>query len=111
MPNRTIAPVLAALLTVPAAASALLTTPATLAAQGLSDDQLEPLVARVEAGVLERAKLAQVMVDKIFSFSELGQQEIETSGLHHGDPGGERLRHRTRTRGHPDGLVRALGER
>ena len=36
-------------------------------------------MARAEEGVLERAKLAQVMVDKIFSFSELGQQEIETS--------------------------------
>ena len=59
---------------------ALLTTPTVLAAtQGLSDDELEPLTARVEEGVMERAKLAQVMVDKIFSFSELGQQEIETS--------------------------------
>ena len=69
MANRTIA----------AALAALLTAPAAVAAQGLSDEQLEPLVARVEAGVLERAKLAQVMVDKIFSFSELGRQEIETS--------------------------------
>ncbi|MDE2796911.1 MAG: amidohydrolase, partial [Gemmatimonadota bacterium] len=60
MANRTTAATLAA----------LLTAPATLVAQGLSDDQLEPLVERVEAGVLERAKLAQVMVDKIFSFSE-----------------------------------------
>ena len=65
--------------TLAAALVALLGTPAVLAAQSLSDDELEPLVARVEAGVLERAKLAQVMVDKIFSFSELGQQEIETS--------------------------------
>ena len=59
---------------------ALLTTPTVLAAtQGLSDEELQPLTARVEEGVMERAKLAQVMVDKIFSFSELGQQEIETS--------------------------------
>ncbi len=57
----------------------LLTTPIASAAQSLSDEELEPLTARVEQGVLERAKLAQVMVDKIFSFSELGQQEIETS--------------------------------
>ena len=65
--------------TIAAALAALLILPATVAAQGLSDEQLESLVARVEAGVQGRAKLAQVMVDKIFSFSELGQQEIETS--------------------------------
>ena len=59
--------------------AALLLTPAVTVAQSLSDEELEPLVARVEEGVLERAKMAQVMVDKIFSFSELGQQEIETS--------------------------------
>lgn len=41
--------------------------------------ELDDLIERVEAGVAERAKLAQVMVDKIFSFSELGQQETETS--------------------------------
>ncbi len=70
MVKRTITATLVALLTVPTVLSA---------AQGLSDDELEPLVASVEEGVLERAKLAQVMVDKIFSFSELGQQEIETS--------------------------------
>ena len=70
MSQRTLAATLVALLSAPAA---------TAAAQGLPDDELAPLVARVEAGVLERAKLAQVMVDKIFSFSELGQQEIETS--------------------------------
>ncbi|MDE2986200.1 MAG: amidohydrolase [Gemmatimonadota bacterium] len=83
MPNRTTAATLAALPTTPSAVAALLTTllttPAPATAQVLSDGQLKPLVARVEAGVLERAKLAQVMVDKIFSFSELGQQEIETS--------------------------------
>jgi aminobenzoyl-glutamate utilization protein B len=39
--------------------------------QGLLDD--------VEERVQERAVLAQQMVDKIFSFSELGFQEIETS--------------------------------
>ncbi len=51
-----------------------LVLPGPSAAQSLED-----LTERVDAGVLERAKLAQVMVDKIFSFSELGQQEIETS--------------------------------
>ncbi|MDH3732815.1 MAG: amidohydrolase [Gemmatimonadota bacterium] len=37
------------------------------------------LLDRVEAEVASMEKLTQVMVDKIFSFSELGQQELETS--------------------------------
>ena len=45
----------------------------------LTGQSLEDLTSRVDQRVQERAKLAQVMVDKIFSFSELGQQEIETS--------------------------------
>ena len=57
----------------------LLLAPARVGAQSVSDGELDALVERVESGVLERAKLAQVMVDKIFSFSELGQQETETS--------------------------------
>ena len=65
--------------TITATLAALLVMPATSDAQSLTDEELDPLVTRVEEGVLERAKLAQVMVDKIFSFSELGQQEIETS--------------------------------
>jgi len=40
---------------------------------------LEKLKSEVIKKVDERAKLAQVMVDKIFSFSELGFQEVETS--------------------------------
>ena len=59
----------------------LLLLPFTLAAAPVATaaQDLDDLIERVEAGVMERAKLAQVMVDKIFSFSELGQQEIETS--------------------------------
>ena len=41
--------------------------------------RVKDLVAQVDAEVGERAKLVQVMVDKIFSFSELGFQEVETS--------------------------------
>jgi aminobenzoyl-glutamate utilization protein B len=37
------------------------------------------LVREVEDEVAAMSKLTQVMVDKIFSFSELGQQEVETS--------------------------------
>jgi aminobenzoyl-glutamate utilization protein B len=56
------------------AAVLALLLPSTAFAQSLED-----LTEDVDAGVQSRAKLAQVMVDKIFSFSELGQQEIETS--------------------------------
>jgi aminobenzoyl-glutamate utilization protein B len=48
-------------------------------AQSNSPD-LQALLSEVEAEVESMAKLTQVMVDKIFSFSELGFQEYETSG-------------------------------
>lgn len=65
----------------------VLFAPAALAAQAPSQDEsrdmdparLRSLTNEVEAGVLDRAKLVQVMVDKIFSFAELGFQEVETS--------------------------------
>lgn len=41
--------------------------------------QIETLKAEVREKVQKRAKKAQVMVDKVFSFSELGFQEKETS--------------------------------
>ncbi len=52
-------------------ATAILATP--IPTQG------QDLYERVEDEVAGMAKLTQVMVDKIFSFSELGQQEFETS--------------------------------
>jgi len=52
--------------------SLMMTPP--LVAQGV-----DRLTDEAEAMVDQQAKLVQVMVDKIFSFSELGQQEIETS--------------------------------
>ena len=39
----------------------------------------EALKAEVKQSIQEDAKLAQVMVDKVFSFAELGFQEYETS--------------------------------
>ena len=39
----------------------------------------ERLLAEVSAEVQENRKLAQVIVDKLFSFSELGFQEVETA--------------------------------
>jgi aminobenzoyl-glutamate utilization protein B len=45
----------------------------------VSAGKLKTLKAQAVAGVDSRAKLAQVMNDKIFSFGELGFQETETS--------------------------------
>ena len=58
-------------------ARSLLAVVAMLLPTGLAAQ--EALLDRVEAEVASMEKLTQVMVDKIFSFSELGQQEIETS--------------------------------
>lgn len=41
--------------------------------------RIADLIDEVDAGAVERAKLAQEIVDKIFSFGELGMQEFETS--------------------------------
>ena len=49
------------------------------AAPAASDDRLERLKKEALVEVESRAKLTQVMVDSIFSFGELGFQEIETS--------------------------------
>ena len=58
----------------------LLCLPLTASAQARLDDaRLDALMTEAEAEVQNRAKFAQVMVDMIFSFSELGMQEVETS--------------------------------
>ena len=44
-----------------------------------SDDKLDRLKTLVANDVEDQAKLIQVMVDKIYSFGELGFQEVETS--------------------------------
>lgn len=49
------------------------------AAGDVAAGKLKTLKAEAVAGVESRAKLAQVMNDKIFSFGELGFQEVETS--------------------------------
>ena len=43
------------------------------------EQKLEAYKAEAAASVESMAKLAQVMVDSVFSFGELGFQEIETS--------------------------------
>lgn len=49
------------------------------AQSSFSESEIEDLKKKAEKGVESRAKMAQVMVDKIFSFSELGFQEVESS--------------------------------
>ena len=60
------------------ATAAVLAGPAS-AAGALTPGQIAALKTRAVAGVETRTKLAQVMVDQIFSFGELGYQEVETS--------------------------------
>jgi aminobenzoyl-glutamate utilization protein B len=57
-------------------AGALLPTPAS--GQDVDAQRLDELVEAVEAGVEAREKLVQEIIDKLFSFSELGFQEVET---------------------------------
>ena len=48
-------------------------------AQAYTEQQIEAWKVEAAQKVEQNAKLAQVMVDKVFSFAELGFQEIETS--------------------------------
>ncbi|WP_116769354.1 peptidase dimerization domain-containing protein [Maribacter litoralis] len=57
----------------------MLTLLGTYAQKKRSNKQIEKLKSEVSTLVDENKKLSQVMVDKIFSFSELGFQEIESS--------------------------------
>lgn len=54
-------------------------TPGAFAQKKMSKKKIEDLKEEVALAVEKNSKLTQVMVDKIFSFSELGMQEIETS--------------------------------
>jgi len=62
-----------------AGALAMILAGPPVAAADLSAGKLKSLKAEAVAGVESRAKLAQVMNDEIFSFGELGFQEVETS--------------------------------
>lgn len=59
---------------------ALLTISFSSLAAEISDEQRNELKQEIVAAIDSKAKLAQVMTDMIFSFSELGFQEFETSG-------------------------------
>src|SRR3954471_9526762 len=53
--------------------------PVALAAQAKPDPRLDRLKTELATAIDGKAKLAQQMVDQVFSFGELGMQEIETS--------------------------------
>ncbi|WP_419255865.1 amidohydrolase [Caulobacter sp. ErkDOM-YI] len=55
------------------------TAVSAMAETTVSASRLKALKAQAVAGVESRAKLSQVMNDQIFSFGELGFQEVETS--------------------------------
>ena len=57
----------------------VLAASAAVAAPGMLDDRRDRLKTEAFVEVEKRAKLTQVMVDSIFSFGELGFQEVETS--------------------------------
>lgn len=59
--------------------SALLCCNFAVAQKKLSEKKKEALKEEVAAIVGQEAKMSQVMVDKIFSFAELGFQEVESS--------------------------------
>jgi aminobenzoyl-glutamate utilization protein B len=52
---------------------------APLVAQTPADPRVDKLKTELARGIDSRAKLAQQMVDEVFSFGELGMQEVETS--------------------------------
>ncbi len=53
--------------------------PVILSAQGRPDPRVERLKVELAKAIDGRAKMAQQMVDQVFSFGELGMQEVETS--------------------------------
>ena len=53
--------------------------PVLLGAQAAADARLDRLKTELARAIDSRAKLAQQMVDQVFSFGELGMQEVETS--------------------------------
>ena len=57
----------------------LLALPIESLAQEFSSEKIEALKQEVTQAIDGEAKMAQVMVDKVFSFSELGFREFETS--------------------------------
>ena len=61
-----------------AAIALLIAWPVPATGQAVDSQQLSTLMEEVDQGVLAREKLVQEIIDKLFSFSELGFQETET---------------------------------
>jgi aminobenzoyl-glutamate utilization protein B len=61
------------------ATACVVVAPALLGAQATADLRLDRLKTEVARTIDGRARLAQQMVDQVFSFGELGMQEVETS--------------------------------
>jgi aminobenzoyl-glutamate utilization protein B len=59
--------------------SACLFLPALLGAQAASDPRLDRLKTEITRSIDAKSTLAQRMVDQVYSFGELGMQEVETS--------------------------------
>lgn len=82
-PPRPLGVASAAALAAPLVLLGLLLSPGLLAAQddapAVDRERLDALYGEIEQGVEDRRDLTADMVDKIFSFSELGQQEFATS--------------------------------
>jgi len=60
-------------------ACSFLLLPAALGAQGATDPRLDRFKTEIARAIDGKAKLAQQMVDQVYSFGELGMQETETS--------------------------------
>jgi aminobenzoyl-glutamate utilization protein B len=53
--------------------------PSTVGAQAKPDPRIDRFKTEIARGIDARAKLGQQMVDQVYSFGELGMQEVETS--------------------------------
>jgi aminobenzoyl-glutamate utilization protein B len=53
--------------------------PSTVGAQTKPDPRIDRFKTEIARGIDARAKLGQQMVDQVYSFGELGMQEVETS--------------------------------
>jgi aminobenzoyl-glutamate utilization protein B len=60
-------------------ACSVLVWPVAVAAQAKPDPRIDRLKTELATAIDAKAKLAQQMVDQVFSFGELGMQEVETS--------------------------------
>ncbi len=90
----------------------LLASSVCLCAQGTTTPEKEASIKADLAGAIDgMKKQAQVMVDSVFSFGELGFQEFETSKYLTGILEKRGLQGRARRRRHPDRLGGHLGRR